>query len=116
MTRRGLTLLEVVLATALLALAATGVASAVSSITRPIEQPSDNLHGLAAIIDEVLRNPARYDLDTGAIAARGQGSLDLDGASIRITLKTRSGRGAWMEFAHGDQRIARWVRVPEARP
>lgn len=116
MTRRGLTLLEVVLATALLALAAAGMASAVSSITRPIAQPSDNLHGLAAIIDEVLRNPARYDLDTGAIAASGHDTLDLDGVSIQITLKARSGRGAWMEFALGDQRVARWVRVPEERP
>lgn len=116
MTRRGLTLLEVVLATALLALATTGMASAVSSITRPIEQPSDNLHGLAAIIDEVLRDPARYELDTGAIAASGHGSLDLDGTTIRITLKARSGRGAWMEFRQGDQRVARWVRVPEERP
>ncbi|MEQ8845667.1 MAG: prepilin-type N-terminal cleavage/methylation domain-containing protein [Phycisphaerales bacterium] len=116
MTRRGLTLLEVVLATALLALAATGVASAVSSITRPVEGPRADVRELAAIIDEVLRDPARYELDATAIVASGRGALVLDDATIQITLKTLSGRGAWLEFAQGDQRIARWVRVPEARP
>ncbi|MEQ9097076.1 MAG: prepilin-type N-terminal cleavage/methylation domain-containing protein [Phycisphaerales bacterium] len=115
MTRRGLTLLEVVLATALLALAATGVASAVSSITRPVEGSHADIHELAAAIEEVLRDPARYELDAAAITAHGQGTLMLDDATIQIVLKTRSGRGAWLEFAQGDQRIARWVRVPEER-
>lgn len=116
MTRRGLTLLEVVLATALLALAATGMASAVSSITRPAAQPEAEIYELAAIVDEVLRDPARHELDTDAIAAGGQGSLSIVGVTIQITLKTRSGRGAWLEFRQGEQRIARWVRLPEARP
>ncbi|MFI4915136.1 MAG: prepilin-type N-terminal cleavage/methylation domain-containing protein [Phycisphaerales bacterium JB060] len=116
MTRHGLTLLEVVLATALLALAATGVASAVSSITRPIEVPRADLHELAATIDEVLRDPARYEFDAAAIAATGQGSLNLNGVIIQITVKTRSGRGAWLEFREGEQWIARWVRLPEDRP
>lgn len=116
MTRRGLTLLEVVLATALLALAATGVASAVSSITRPGGGAHADMHELAATIDAVLRDPARYELDAAAIVASGRGALVLDDATIQITLKTRSVRGAWLEFAHGDQRIARWVRVTEQRP
>lgn len=116
MTRRGLTLLEVVLATALLAMAATGVASAVSSITRPVEGPRADMRELAAIIDDLLREPARYELDATAIVASGRGTLVLDEATIQITLKTRSGRGAWLEFAQGGQRIARWVRVPEERP
>lgn len=116
MTRRGLTLLEVVLATALLALAATGVASAVSSITRPVEGAHADIHELAATIDEVLRDPARYGLDPTRIVASGRGTLVLDDATIQITLKARSDRGAWLEFAQGEQRIARWVRVPESRP
>ncbi|UYV13686.1 MAG: prepilin-type N-terminal cleavage/methylation domain-containing protein [Phycisphaera sp.] len=115
MTRRGLTLLEVVLATALLALAATGMASIVSSITRPTAQPEAEIYELAAIVDEVLQSPARHDFDTSAVAASGQGSLNIDGSTIQITLKTRSGRGAWLEFRQGEQRIARWVRLPEAR-
>lgn len=116
MTRRGLTLLEVVLATALLALAATGMASAVGSITRPDFQPKTDLYVLADTIDEVLRDPARHQLDASAIAATGRGSLNLDGVIIEITVKTRSGRGAWLEFHEGDRRVARWVRLPEDRP
>ena len=116
MTRRGLTLLEVVLATALLALAATGLAAAVSAITRPADGSHADSHDLAAAIDEVLRAPARYTLDPALIAASGRGSLELEGATIQIVLKSRSGRGAWLEFASGDQRVARWVRVPEERP
>ncbi|MCW5757965.1 MAG: prepilin-type N-terminal cleavage/methylation domain-containing protein [Phycisphaeraceae bacterium] len=116
MTRRGLTLLEVVLATALLALAVAGVASAMSSITRPSAQPSVEVHTLASMIDDVLQNPSRHAFDASAIAKSGRGSLELDGITIGVTLKTRSGRGAWMEFAHGGQRIARWVSVPEERP
>ena len=116
MTRRGLTLLEVVLAIALLALAATGVASAISSITRPVEGAHADMHALAVAVDEVLRDPTRYQFDSTAIVANGRGTLELDGATIRIVLKTRSGRGAWLEFVQSDQRIARWVRVPEERP
>ncbi|MFI4883199.1 MAG: prepilin-type N-terminal cleavage/methylation domain-containing protein [Phycisphaerales bacterium JB064] len=116
MTRRGLTLLEVVLATALLALAATGVASAVSSITRPTEESHADFSQLATIVDEVLRNPALFKFDSTTIVANGRGTLELDGATIQIVLKTRSGRGAWLEFVQGNQRIARWVRVPEERP
>jgi hypothetical protein len=113
MTGRGLTLLEVVLATALLTLAATGVASAVSAIARPAERPHAGFHHLAETVDEVLRDPVRYELDTAAIVASGHGTLDVDGASFQITLKARSGRGAWLEFAYNEQQVARWVRVPE---
>ena len=116
MTRRGLTLLEVVLATALLALAATGMASAVGSITRTDSEPNIDMYVLADTIDKVLRDPARHQLDASAIAATGRGSLNLDGAIIQITVKTRSGRGAWLEFQEGDRRVARWVRLPEDRP
>lgn len=116
MTRRGLTLLEVVLATALLALASIGMASALGSITRPVAQPASDVHVLADAIDEVLRDPARHHLDAGAIAATGHGLLSLDGTTVQITVMTRSGRGAWLEFREGKLRIARWVRVPEVRP
>jgi|GEM_PF-5023712 len=116
MTRRGLTLLEVLLATALLALAATGMASAVDSITRPAFQPEASIHELAASIDNVLRNPVQHNLDITALAAGGQGSINLDGVTVQITVRIRSGRGAWVEFHRDEQRIARWVRVTEARP
>lgn len=116
MTRRGLTLLEVVLATALLALAATGMASAVGAITRPDPRPAVDIYGFADAIDEVLRDPARHRLDTSAIAASGRGTLNLDGEIIQITTKSRSGRGVWLEFREGERRIARWIRLPEERP
>ena len=116
MTRRGLTLLEVVLATALLAMAAVGVASAVSAITPSAERRDANPGELTGIVDAALRDPVRSGLDPAAIAASGRGVLRVDEITIEVTLESRSGRGAWMVFHLGDQHVARWVRVPEVRP
>ncbi|NRA57220.1 MAG: prepilin-type N-terminal cleavage/methylation domain-containing protein [Phycisphaerales bacterium] len=116
MTRRGLTLLEVVLAVALLALAAGGVASAVSAIVQPADRIPPNPGMLAATVDEVLRNPERHEFDAIEVTSSGRGVLRVDGVAIEVTLKARSGRGAWLEFSRRDQQIARWVRVPEPRP
>jgi len=116
MTRRGLTLLEVVLAIALLTLAASGVASAVSAIARPMDVVASDPTDLAAIVDEVLRNPTRYEFDASVVAAHGRDLLQVDGVAIDVTLEARSGRGAWMAFALDGGEIVRWVRVPEARP
>ena len=116
MTRRGLTLLEVVLATALLALTAGGAASAVSAILQPIDRVQTDPITLVAAVDEILRNPARHEFDPGAVAASGRGALRVDEMHIDMALDARSGRGAWIVFTLEGQHIARWVRVPEAQP
>ncbi|WP_458789225.1 hypothetical protein [Adonisia turfae] len=115
MTRPGLTLLEVVLAIALLALAAGGVASAISAIAQPTDVVAPDPTALSATVAEVLRDPGRYEFDARVVAAEGRDLLRVDGVAIDVTLQARSGRGAWMAFALDGGKIVRWVRVPEAR-
>ncbi len=123
MTRHGLTLLEVVLATALLALAATGVASAIAGITQGHENPvglqgSDTvrLDQLSAIVNELVRSPTAYGFDAAGMAAGGEVLLPVRDLDLTITARGRGGHdqeGMWFEFASGNQSVARWLRVQE---
>ncbi|UYV13459.1 MAG: prepilin-type N-terminal cleavage/methylation domain-containing protein [Phycisphaera sp.] len=122
MNRRAMTLLEVVMATALLAIAASGIATAMAGITRSnsdlgVTQPPS---GVARVADRVLSNPAVFRFDPIKIAADGSGTIAIDetGEPIRleITFLQRSGHGAWLAFSFDGQTTARWIRLPEAQP
>ncbi len=116
MTRSGLTLLEVVLATALLALATVAIASVMSAIPTPSDTSSHFTPGFASSIDDVLRDPSRYELNLGEIAKIGLGEFDLGDRPIQVSLQARSGRGAWLEFSNGVQSTARWILMPQESP
>jgi len=125
MTRHGMTLLEVVLATALLALAASGIAATMAGVARPDSatrgiQAAREIAAVARLADTVLSNPAIYGFEPRAIAERGGGAIRIERGvrdlALDVTFIERSGRGGWFGFAHDDRSVARWVRLPETQP
>ncbi|MFG0282920.1 MAG: hypothetical protein ACF8R7_00720 [Phycisphaerales bacterium JB039] len=128
--RRSFTLLEAIIAAALLATLAASAVSGLSTITAGAERAEQRVDvgALSMAVDTLLDNPMAYKvplLDDGA-AWDGRTVVWPDAPGRRITVRRlvrdwsvrpdQQRRCAWLIFESDGAAVARWLPLREPRP
>lgn len=120
MIRRGLSLLEVVLATTLLAAIVAALLPLLRDAHRTAEPDTrpNRVFDLAWAADDALDPDAADPLDLDLLAAAASQGQALHHADLRITatvVDTGARRWAWIAFERDGLAVARWIEL-EAQP
>jgi prepilin-type N-terminal cleavage/methylation domain-containing protein len=113
MTRRGLTLIEVVAATVLLVSLSVAAVTVIRDSRRVIEAAPDppELLELAILADQIAARPASYGLDPATAKAGDIVFVTHDGGHIVVAIAAREVDHAWIRVEQDGVAIFRYVRV-----
>ena len=127
MTRRGLTLIETLMATVILSASAAVCASMLRSARASLETPPSSIQDLAALADAFLDDPDSFGIEksmlpeTGFISLQWPESIDpeqnLTATLVSVTKSTdppeNGAPHAWLVFEHDGLAVIRYLILPE---
>ena len=127
MTRRGLTLIETLMATVILSASAAVCASMLRSARASLETPRHTIRDLAALADAVLEDPESFGIEKSSLSEIGSISLqwpesidpqhNLTAALVSVAKSTDSPANvaphAWLMFEHDGLAVIRYLVLPE---